>query len=160
MWLRSSKTRSHGTSAHRPTPQRPRLVRPELELLEGRDLPSTYVVADLTDSGGVVGSGLTGDLRYCIGQVNAGPGNDTIQFSIGAVGSVQIINLTGGTLTVNRAVLLDGLSQGGAGYAGAPLIELQGSAGVGLDLTSGAANSTIRGLSFDNMGVNGIQLDQ
>jgi hypothetical protein len=58
--------------------------RPLLEILEGRTLLSTYTVNALTDSG--AGSGLTGDLRYCI--TNATSGNDTITF--GVTGTIQL----------------------------------------------------------------------
>src|SRR5436189_150930 len=52
--------------------------RPLLELLEDRTLPSTYTVIYTTDTD--KGSGLNGDLRYCIQQANLNSGS-TIQFS-------------------------------------------------------------------------------
>jgi len=47
-----------------------------VEALEDPTLLSTCVVNSLGDSG--AGTGLTGDLRYCITQANASPGDDTI----------------------------------------------------------------------------------
>src|SRR5262245_60818637 len=48
---------------------------------------STFVVDRLTDTG--EGSGLRGDLRYCITQANQLPGDDTITFTV-----TGTINLT------------------------------------------------------------------
>jgi hypothetical protein len=93
MWFRSLfdtlSARPARTPAQprRPAPsvrQRPRAVRPLLEVLEDRTLLSTYVVDAVTDTG--AGSGLTGDLRYCI--TNATSGNDTITF--GVTGTIQL----------------------------------------------------------------------
>jgi hypothetical protein len=47
-----------------------RAYRPRLETLETRALLSTYLVDRLTDTG--AGSGLSGDLRYCIGHASDG----------------------------------------------------------------------------------------
>ena len=47
---------------------------------------STYTVNALTDTG--TGTGLTGDLRYAINQVNAGAGGDTI--TIAATGTIVL----------------------------------------------------------------------
>ena len=62
---------------------------------------TTYTVNVLTDTG--AGSGTTGDLRYAITQVNAGGGGDTI--NITATGT---ITLTGGTLMLNKDVMITG----------------------------------------------------
>jgi hypothetical protein len=66
--------------------RRARAVRPLLEVLEDRALLSTYTVDALTDTG--AGSGLTGDLRYCV--TNATSGNDTITFAPGLSGTIQL----------------------------------------------------------------------
>src|SRR5262245_47729311 len=66
-------------SRRRPARQRPR-ARLSLEALEDRTVPSTFVVDRLTDTG--AGAGLAGDLRYCLGQANANPGDDSITFSV------------------------------------------------------------------------------
>ena len=53
-------------------------LRPTLLALEDRRLLSTFTVNSTGDSG--TGSGLVGDLRYCITQANAAGGNETITF--------------------------------------------------------------------------------
>jgi hypothetical protein len=60
-----------------------RAYRPRFEVLEARHLLSTYVVDRLTDTG--AGSGLAGDLRYCI--TNAADG-DAITF--GVTGTINL----------------------------------------------------------------------
>jgi hypothetical protein len=75
-------------------------VRPRLEALEERWLLSTYTVASLTDTG--TGSGLTGDLRYCIN--NATSGNDTITFAQGLTGAIQLHS----TLALDASVAIQG----------------------------------------------------
>jgi hypothetical protein len=81
---RSSRTlarqRRHTSKDH----PRPRSFRPLLDVLEDRTLLSGYTVNSLTDAG--AGSGVTGDLRYCI--TNATSGNDTITF--GVTGTIKL----------------------------------------------------------------------
>jgi hypothetical protein len=81
--------------------RRSRPARPLLEVLEDRTLLSTYVVDSLTDTG--TGSGLTGDLRYCI--TNATSGSDTITFAQGLTGT---INLESALPTLNASLALQG----------------------------------------------------
>src|SRR5262249_9669367 len=76
------------------------------ETLEIRTLlSSTFVVDSLTDTG--TGSGLTGDLRYCIAQAdqsaNAG---STITFSTALTGST--ITLSQGQLVIPDAMTITG----------------------------------------------------
>jgi hypothetical protein len=71
--------------------RRGRAYRPRFEVLEARHLLSTYVVDRLTDTG--AGSGLAGDLRYCINQAADG---DAITFGV--------------TGTINLASALPGLA--------------------------------------------------
>jgi hypothetical protein len=56
--------------------------------LEGRDVPSTCVVSSLGDTGVGVATD-HGDLRFCLSQANARPGEDLIIFSV-----TGTINLT------------------------------------------------------------------
>src|SRR3989442_790289 len=101
--------------AHHPQPQRQpagprRAFVPHLEAPEDRTLLSTFLVDRLTDTG--AGMGLTGDLRYCITQANARPGDDAITFSVtgtinltGALPALSNIDLQGpgaSSLTVRR----------------------------------------------------------
>jgi len=78
---------------HRPAKPRNRShhrkARHFLEILEDRTLLSVYTVDRLSDTG--AGSGLTGDLRYCI--THATSGQDTIQFSVN--GTINLTGLTG-----------------------------------------------------------------
>jgi hypothetical protein len=87
-------------SRRRPARQRPR-ARLSLEALEDRTLPSTFVVDRLTDTG--AGAGLAGDLRYCIGQANASPGDDSITFSV-----TGTINLAGALPSLSSNIDLEG----------------------------------------------------
>jgi parallel beta-helix repeat protein len=130
-----------------------------LEVLEARTLLTTFTVVNSGFTG--TGIGTSGDLVYCINHVNAdGPGLDTIRFAIAGVGA-QTIGATA-TLTVTHPVAIDGWSQGGPAYTGAPLIELDGSlagGSIGLYLTATAKGSTVRGLAIDNYGGSGLRLD-
>jgi hypothetical protein len=51
--------------------QRARRFVPRLEGLEDRTVPTTFTVNSLGDAG--AGTGLTGDLRYCVNAANAAP---------------------------------------------------------------------------------------
>ena len=88
---------------HRPAKPRNRShhrkARHFLEILEDRTLLSVYTVDRLSDTG--AGSGLTGDLRYCI--THATSGQDTIQFSVNGT-----INLTGALPDLTRSVSIQG----------------------------------------------------
>src|SRR4028119_863502 len=75
------------------------------------------------------------------GTVGIGADRDTIAFNIGAIGSQQLIQTLSALPAISDPVILDGWSQGGAGYNGLPLVELSGKlAGggvVGLEITGG-----------------------
>jgi hypothetical protein len=91
---------------------RVRAYRPRFEVLEARHLLSTYVVDRLTDTG--AGSGLAGDLRYCINQAADG---DAITFGV-----TGTINLTG-SLYLGHNISIEGpgadlLTASGRGYGG------------------------------------------
>ena len=70
-----------------------RRVLPTVLTLEGRQLLSTFTVNSTGDSGS--GSGLAGDLRYCITQANSDGGDETIVFDKTVFKTPQTINLTG-----------------------------------------------------------------
>jgi hypothetical protein len=77
---------------------RVRAYRPRFEILEARHLLSTYVVDNLGDSG--AGSGLAGDLRYCITQAAEG---DAITFSV-----TGTINLAGALPDLTHSISIEG----------------------------------------------------
>src|SRR5262249_15508177 len=84
----------------RPASMPPRVlprVRLALEALESRDVPSTIMVDNFTDT---AATGHT-DLRQAIAQANAAGGNETIVFKTSVSGLPQTINLTGGPLELS-----------------------------------------------------------
>ncbi|HMG33062.1 MAG TPA: FG-GAP-like repeat-containing protein [Blastocatellia bacterium] len=87
-------------------------------------------------------SGL-GSLRQAIIDSNGTPGLDVITFNIGG-GGLQTINLTSPLPIITDPVTIDGTTQ--PGFAGSPIIELNGNlvSAFVIDLFAGA--STIRGL--------------
>ena len=103
-----------------------------------------------------------GSLRYAIEQSNNNAGStNTISFNIGAPGSSQTIAPQSPIEAITTPVVIDGWTQGGAGYTGPPLIELNGASvppfNAGLYISAGG--STVRGLAingFNNSGGSGI----
>jgi FG-GAP-like repeat len=141
-----------GTAPHRPTSRRRRSVptttfsgtifrlRPRLEVMEDRMLLSTFLVSNTSDSG-------PDSLRQAILDSNNAVGaTNTIEFAIsGSV--VQTIFPLSSLPAITNPVLIDGTSQ--SGYAGTPVIELNGSqAGSGDGLTITGSGVTVRGLDI------------
>ncbi len=123
--------------------------RPTLEPLETRLVLTSYVVTTAEEGG-------SGSLRQAILDANANPGPDTIGFRIGA-GGLQTIRPTTELPVIADPVVIDGTTQ--PGYAGRPLIELNGGLIPGLGvhgLVITAGNSTIRGLIVN--GIEGIAI--
>jgi hypothetical protein len=90
--------------SHARPARRVRAFRPRLEVLEDRHLLSTYVVDRLTATG--AGSGLAGDLRYCITQAADG---DAITFGAGVTGTINV----GTPLpTLTHSITIDGPGPG------------------------------------------------
>ena len=114
--------------------------------------PAHFVVTNTDDSG-------PGSLRAAILNANENPGADTILFRIPGAG-VQTIAPSTPLPGLTDTVVVQGLSQGGAGYTGPPLVELDGSgAGPnadGLMVTAGPA--TIEGLVINRFSRNGITI--
>ena len=108
--------------------------------MEERTLLSTFVVGNTDDSG-------PGSLRQAILDSNAAVGaTNTIDFDIAGSGVQTIFPLSSLPAIVNP-VLIDGFSQ--AGYAGTPLIEIDGSqAGRGDGLLIDGSDVTVRGLDI------------
>ena len=75
-WSATSRSLPQFAPARRPHARR----RLRVERLEDRALLSTFTVNSLGDTG--TGSGLSGDLRYVITQVNQTPGGNTINFAV------------------------------------------------------------------------------
>ncbi len=134
---------------------RTRFSLPAVEVLEGRLLPTAYTVTTTKD---LLGDTAPGELTLrdaltaldgtSSGNATAvGTATNTITFAIPGSGP-RTITVGGGNVnrplpSVTRQVFLDGWSQGGSGYHGAPLIVLTG---VGnLTLAAGSDNSTVRG---------------
>jgi fibronectin-binding autotransporter adhesin len=74
-------------------------LRPTLLALEDRRLLSTFTVNNTGDNGS--GSGLVGDLRYCITQANSAGGDETITFDSTVFGTPQTITLSGTQLELS-----------------------------------------------------------
>jgi Right handed beta helix region len=152
--------------------RRPRPVpnHPVVEVLESRCTPSTFVVATTDDSG-------AGSLRAAILQTNAAAGPDHIAFAIPTSdarfedanhnrqfdpGDFWSIRPTAALPAISDRVTLDGWSQGGPGYHGQPLVELDGrNAGPGADglVLADHRNSTLRGLIINRFHRNGVVID-
>ena len=93
-----------------------------------------------------------GSLGQAIDDINGDIGLNVITFSIGTVGSQQTIAVTAGLPAITDPVLIDGWSQGGAGYTGAPLVLIEAANAGGTDRPGSACRSrrlsTIDGLIF------------
>src|SRR6516164_2476129 len=74
-------------------------LQPTLLALEDRRLLSTFTVNSTGDTG--TGSGLVGDLRYCITQANSAGGDETIDFDSTVFGTPQTITLSGTQLELS-----------------------------------------------------------
>ena len=120
-----------GTSFH---------LRPRVDMMEDRTLLSAFNVTNTADSG-------PGSLRQAILDSNAASGGvNTVYFDIPGRGAQTIAPLSP-LPTITSPVLIDGWSQ--PGFAGTPLIEIDGSqAGGGDGLVISDANVTVRGLDI------------
>jgi titin len=119
-----------------------------LELLESRLLPSVFPVTSTADSG-------ANTLRQAILSANANPGADAITFAIAGPG-VHLIQPASPLPSLSGPVRIDGTTQ--PGYAGTPLIQLDGSlAGIGAKgLTINASACMILGLDITRFNNDGI----
>lgn len=117
------------------------------ETLEDRRLLSTYVVTSTADSG-------AGSLRQAITDANNHVGPDTIRFAIGS--GAKTITPKSSLPGLGDDTFLDASTQ--PGYAGKPLIELNGSsAGSSTDgIRVSGAGVIIKGLVINRFGGSGI----
>lgn len=117
----------------------------------------TFTVTTTTDNGNNA-IPTPGSLRKAILDSNGGIFIDTIKFAIPGAG-VHTITPPAPLPNITDPVTIDGWSQGGAGYTGPPLIELNGaSAGASNGLTITAGNSTVQGLVINRFSGDGIRL--
>ncbi|HEV8606245.1 MAG TPA: hypothetical protein VGQ99_12805 [Tepidisphaeraceae bacterium] len=123
---------------------------PLIEAFESRILLADFTVISTADSD-------AGTLRQAILDANAAAGADTILFNISGTG-IKTIALTSALPIITDPIFIDAASQ--PGYAGTPLIELNGSSAgtgkTGLVITAG--NSTVRGLTINRFRFDGIEL--
>jgi hypothetical protein len=159
-WLRHLFTRRKTTAgqprtaapvSRRPGPRASRPLR--VEALEDRVVPTTIVVTSAADSG-------PGSLRAAINTANRTPGLVTIDFAIGAHGSARTIHLTSQLPVLTATAFINGASQGGSGYSGAPLIQLYGAGagGQASGLVVTGRYCKIQGLAIDSFAQDGILL--
>ena len=115
--------RMHKLFRRAPSPQRGARPRPpRLEALEDRLPPATFTVLNTNDAG-------SGSFRQAILDANANSGPDTIAFNVDG-GGAQTIAPASPLPIITDQVTIDGRTQ--PGFAGAPLIELDGTnAGAG-----------------------------
>ena len=157
----TGSVRRRARAAGPPAPRRPRFSRaaqplppplppPAAEPLEPRRLLATFVVTTTADEG-------PGSLRQAMLDANAAPGADNIHFTLpGAAGTVRTIRPLSALPDVTGPTTLDAATQ--AGYAGTPVVEIDGSAaGDDVDgLTLFESATTVRGLAVNGFGGNGI----
>ena len=132
----------------RPARSPSRAVRLSVEGLESRALLSVFDVTNLGDIG-------PGSLRQAMRDANDHVGADTIQFHIGT--GLQTIQPSSGPLpTITEAVTIDASTQ--PGYAGRPIIELNGalagSSSNGLSIA--ASGCVVSGLVINQFGNYGV----
>lgn len=120
-------------------------------------LAETFTVTNTNDSG-------PGSLRQAILDANSNSNAviDVINFSIGT--GVKTISPLSPLPTILQSVIIDGTTQ--PGYAGTPIIEIEGSsagAGPGLSISGSsgtvADGSTIKGLVINRFNGDGIRVD-
>jgi hypothetical protein len=116
---------------------------PRIELLEDHLAPAAYTVnawTDLTPTG--AGTGLTGDLRYCINASNSHSGQDTITFDSTVFAIPRIISLK------NQLALLDKTGQTIINGPGANLLTINSNPASGVFLVQQGVGAVLNGLTI------------
>jgi hypothetical protein len=139
---------------------RGRRWRPEIEVLEERCVPATIFTVTTVIDNGNNSTPTAGSLRAAVVGANALAAGSSaiIQFNIGG-GGVQIIKPPFPLPALTNPTTIDGPSQ--PGYAGTPLIDLDGGliSGVGIGIEASGGSAVISGLVFTNWSGAGITLD-
>jgi parallel beta-helix repeat protein len=158
-WSRTSRT-APKTDARRRASLR---SRPTIELMEGRQLLTavSIPVTNISDNGDN-SNPIAGSFRAAVILANQLTGSSKtaeIDFHI-AGGGYQTISLSSPLPTITESTFINGASE--SGYAGTPLIQLDGSyAGggvVGLTFNSQASGSRVSGLEVGDFNGGGILL--
>lgn len=112
-----------------------------------------YTVNGLGDAG--TGTGLAGDLRYCITQANGIAGSHTINFSVSGT-----INLTATLPVFTQQIAIQGNTAPGYTLA-TPTVQLNGTNAdwVFLFNNAGAANSLIQGVVLNRARLTNIEIN-
>ena len=111
------------------------------------DSPSaTFTVTNTNDSG-------AGSLRQAIIDANSTVGADLITFNITGAG-VRTITPLSALPIITDSVNIDATTQ--PGFAGSPLIELNGTSAGSNGLSISASNSVVKGLVINRFSINGI----
>jgi titin len=124
--------------------------RPRIEVLEGRELLSTFTVTSTSDSG-------PGSLRAAIiaSNTNAGASPNAIAFNIGS-GGAQNLALLSSLPAITAPVSIDGTTQPGTGTNLRITLDGSNAGEKATGLTLDASNSTIKGLAvifFEHGGI-------
>ncbi|MGH2811473.1 MAG: Calx-beta domain-containing protein [Actinomycetota bacterium] len=114
-------------------------------LLPGMARAAVLTVTTTADSG-------TGSLRQAITDANSDPDLDVIEFSIGS--GEKTISPATPLPDITAPVTIDGTSQ--PGFAGKPVVELDGAAADAPGITIMASDSTIKGLVVNRFPGHGI----
>ena len=109
-----------------------------------------FTVTSTADSG-------AGTLRDAITSSNATAGPNTISFALTGT-APYTITLASALPAITQPVTIDGTSQ--TGYAGAPLVMIDGANAIGtaLTLATGSTNSVVRGLAIGHTTLAAIQV--
>jgi hypothetical protein len=118
----------------------------DVEVLEGRELLSTFSVTNLGNSG-------AGSLRQALIDSNARAGADTIDFDVSGTIRVGRTSLP----SIRDTVTIDGSSA--PSFAGSPIVTVDFHGTKGLRFAQGADGSILRSLALVKAGKAGVTLD-